>query len=262
MIVFAAIVPHSPLLLEPIGKENQKHLKKTLEALQKLKEDLYLSRPDTILVISSHATRHASHFSINLHDEYQTDFRDFGDMSTSHEFYPDLELITAIRREGYDSNHPITLDSNVNLDYGAGVPLELLHSIGLTKKIVPVSYSGLSPKEHLAFGKMLQEVTQNSSERIAVIASGDLSHCLTSDAPGGFHKHAREFDETIQRAVAELSSSTLLSMKMLLIEETKSCVYEQLLILVGLIERKRLRPEILSYEAPFGVGYLVAQFHL
>jgi MEMO1 family protein len=262
MIVFAGIVPHTPLLIDTIGKENQKKLKKTLEALEHLKENLRLSRPETIVIISSHATRHESHFSINLHDEYQTDFRDFGDMSTSTEFYPDLELIAEIRKDGMQNDQPITLNSDVNLDYGAGIPLELLNSPNLTKKIVPISYSGLGAKQHMAFGRFLKEVFHASPTRIAVIASGDLSHCLTSDAPGGFHKQASEFDATIQRAVSELSSATLLNIDPSLIEDTKSCIYEQLLMLFGLIEKGSARPEIHSYEAPFGVGYLVAQFHL
>jgi|SaaInlStandDraft_6_1057023.scaffolds.fasta_scaffold15456_2 MEMO1 family protein len=262
MITFAAVVPHSPLLIESIGKENQKHLSKTLESMNTLKENLYLSKPDVILVISSHANRHATAFSVNLHDEYFTDFKDFGDMATKTEFGPDLDLIAQIQRAGRNSEIPVTLDSSANLDYGTSVPLELLVSEEMTHKIVPVSYSGLSPKEHLAFGALLKEVLHANDKRVAVIASGDLSHCLTTDAPGGFHKDAQKFDDEIQRAVRDMSASTLLAIDDELRDAAKSCVYEQLLILFGILEKKKLRPELLSYESPFGVGYLVAEFHL
>jgi aromatic ring-opening dioxygenase LigB subunit len=47
-----------------------------------------------------------------------------------------------------------------------------------------------------------------------------------------------------------------------LLEHAHACVQEQVLILFGTLEHKKVRPEIVSYEHPFGVGYLVAQFHL
>ena len=47
-----------------------------------------------------------------------------------------------------------------------------------------------------------------------------------------------------------------------LIEGASACIQEQLLILFGILEHKKLRVEILSYEHPFGVGYLVAQIHV
>jgi MEMO1 family protein len=262
MIPFAAVVPHSPLLLKSIGKDNQKYLKKTLAGLQILREHLVASKPDTMLVISSHANRHATAFSINLHEEYFTEFKDFGDMATRTEFAPDLELITQIRRAGRDSEIPVTLDSSVTLDYGTAVPLELLVGSDMTHKIVPVSYSGLSPKEHIAFGALIKNVLEQSDKRVAVIASGDLSHCLTTDAPGGFHKLGQIFDDEILRAVREVSSSTLLAITPEMLEAVKSCAYEQLLILFGMLEKKIVRPDLLSYESPFGVGYLVAEFHL
>jgi MEMO1 family protein len=51
-LVFAAISPHPPLLIPSIGKEAIKKIQKTKEALEKLEEDLYLSRPEIIIIIS------------------------------------------------------------------------------------------------------------------------------------------------------------------------------------------------------------------
>ncbi len=262
MIVFSGVVPHSPLLLTTIGKDNQAKLKKTLDAINEIAENLYVSNPDTIVLISSHETQHEHAFSINLSDYFQTDFTEFGDLSTAETFLPDRELISSIRRRGRDVDVPVTLDSSQKLNFGSGVPLELLASNFKDIQVVPISYSGLSTKDHLAFGAMLKDVFAHTNKRIAVIASGDLAHCHISDAPGGFHPDAKTFDDEIVRAVKDLSRSTLLNVEESVRMNAKACVYEQLVILFGILEKQQLRPELLSYEAPFGVGYLVAQFHL
>lgn len=262
MLVFAGVIPHSPLLIPTIGKDNFDKLINTTEAIQKMAEQLYLSRPQTLIIISSHDIRHDNAFSMNLHEFYTTDFTEFGDLSISSQFSPDKELVANIMRLGIDTGIQVTLDSSQKLSYATSVPLELLANRLTDVRIVPISYSRLSPKEHVAFGGLLKEAIQNSNKRIAVIASGDLSHCHTSDAPGGFHPEAKTFDEEIKRAITELSKSTILNIKEDVKLAAKACIFEQLLILFGVLERIQLRPEILSYETPFGVGYLTAMFHL
>ena len=262
MLVYAGLVPHSPLLLPTIGKENHEKLTKTVEAVSKLSERLYMTRPDTMVVISSHAIQHKKAFSINLNDTFKTDFTEFGDLSTTSTFKPDKRLIAEIRKLGREKDIAITLDSTPTLDFGTSVPLEMLTTNLPALQIISISYSGLTTKEHVAFGGLLKEVILETNKRVAVIASGDLSHCHVSDAPGGFHPDSKTFDDEISRAVRELSQSTLLSISEDVRLSAKACVYEQLLILFGILEHHQLRPEILSYEAPFGVGYLAAQFHV
>lgn len=262
MICFAAITPHTPLLIPGVGKENIAKLETTTAALKHLEEELYVSHPDAIVVISSHATQHKDAFSLNLHDEYLIDFKDFGDLATSQILEPDLELATAIEAHMQKHGVPFTLDSSASLDYGTGVPLFFLTEHLPDVKIVPVSFSGLPAKEHLRLGTELKDVFEHSNKRIAVVASGDLSHCLTSDAPLGYKPEGEEYDNKILEAVKGISTSSLLSMNQSLIEDAHACIQEQLLVLFGILERKKNRVEILSYEHPFGVGYLVAQIHV
>lgn len=261
MIIFSAFTPHSPLLLETIGKENIKKLSQTKSAMQKLSLELESLKPDTIIVISSHNIMHEDAFSINLHDEYIAEFRDFGDLSTKKEFYPDLELISTIQSMCRKESMPFVLESYVSLDYGSGVPLFLLCQ-NWSPKLIPVAYSGRNRKQHVAFGRLLKEVAQTHNKKIAVIASGDLSHSLTSESPEGFHQEGKEFDNMIIRAVEHGSVSQLLSFENVRVEKAAECALRPMLILFGMMEHLKVRPEIHSYEAPFGVGYLVAQFHI
>jgi len=263
MLTFAAFTPHSPLLTESVGKKTIDKVKKTLESMEHLAEELYASLPDTIVIISSHSIHHQKCFSINLHDKYQANLYDFGDRGTNIEFKPNLKLIDGIQRSLRRQNIPFTLDSDVNLDHGASVPLILLTKNLPQIKIIPVSYSqGLDAKTHLEFGRALKEILSATNERVAVIASGDLSHCLTTDSPIGFRKEGAEFDETVQESIRQMAVSKLISMDNNFLEAAAECAYFPLIVMFGMVDKINIRPEILSYEAPFGVGYLVTEFHL
>lgn len=262
MITFAAFTPHSPLLLETIGKENTKALQTTRDAMHQLAEELYASHPDVILTISTHRGAHQDAFSLNMHDEYVIDFQEFGDHSTHGEFLPDLELMTRIQRRMRSESVPFTLDSDAGLDYGVGIPLTLLTELPITRTIAPISYSYLPAKAHVQFGRILKDICSQSSKRIAIIASGDLSHTLSSDAPAGFHPSGEEIDQALRQSIEQMSLSQLLSLDETMLTQSQECAHRPLLILFGMLEKLQVRPEILSYEHPFGVGLLVAQFHL
>lgn len=262
MIVFAAFTPHTPLLIPTIGKENGEKLSETAAAMNTLAEELYATHPDTIVVLSGHSAQHETAFSLNLHDEYWADLKSFGDMGTTKEFQPDLALMDRIQRTVRKEQLPLTLDSDGILDHGSSIPLLLLTKELKNVSIVPISYSGLSAKEHVAFGRVLKDILINSPKRIAVIASGDLSHCLSEEAPDGFRKEGEWFDTAIKSAIEHVGTSKLLAMDPELIQAASECGYHPLLMLFGIIERMQVTSDILSYEAPFGVGFLVAQFHM
>ncbi|MBI4438054.1 AmmeMemoRadiSam system protein B [Candidatus Uhrbacteria bacterium] len=262
MLVFAAITPHTPLLIPTIGKENLKAMTSSVQALERLAEDFYLARPDTVIVLSSHATVYRHAFAINLHDEYLIDFKDFGDLRTFKTVKPDLLTITQIQRALRDARVPFTLDSDASLDYGTGVPLTFLLAHSSDVQLVPLSHSGCAPREHVRMGHTLKDVIDASPKRIAVIASGDLSHALTSASPLGFRPEGQAYDERVLEAVKNQSLSTLLHTPERVLTSAGQCLQEQLLILMGVLEKRNTRPEVLSYESPFGVGYLVAEFHL
>jgi aromatic ring-opening dioxygenase LigB subunit len=54
----------------------------------------------------------------------------------------------------------------------------------------------------------------------------------------------------------------ILKMDTRLIEKEAECGLRSFLILLGIIEEYKYEVEVLSYEGPFGVGYLVANFKL
>jgi len=169
-IVFSAIVPHPPILIPQIGKDNLKKLKTTVNAFEKLKNELQKSKAETVLIISPHGLVHDDVFTMNLNPDFNADFESFGDFSTKETWPGDIGLTYKIR-EALETKAPLQLISSPDLDHGTSVPLFLLAS-GLEIKIIPLYYSGLSNEEHFNFGKMLRRELQIRKKPIAVIASG------------------------------------------------------------------------------------------
>lgn len=127
-------------------------------------------------------------------------------------------------------------------------------------KIVPIGYSMLDYKTHYEFGRQLQEDMINDTKRIAIIASGDLSHRLTPDAPAGYSHWAKKFDETIVKKIQKKDVKGILNLDSDFVEEAGECGLRSLIILLGILNSMNYKPEVYSYEGPFGVGYLTVNF--
>lgn len=99
----------------------------------------------------------------------------------------------------------------------------------------------------------------NRNKSYAVIASGDLSHCLKKDGPYGFHSDGPKFDRAL---IANLQANNLAAIFQLeeQFPDASDCGLRSFCFALGLLDVAEIviKPRILSYEGPFGVGYLVA----
>ncbi len=261
MIVFSAICPHPPILLPTIGKDNLSKIKNTAAAMKELETELYAAKPEVILIISPHGEIIPDAFSINLNSEYQADFEEFGDFTTKLKFKSSSLLVLQIK-ERINNQFPLVLSSSDKLDHGAGVPLYYLAKHLKDVEIIPMSYSLLDYEKHFQFGQLLKKELVKSEKRIAVIASGDMSHVLTKGAPAGYSPKGKEFDEKFVALLKRNDIRGILKMDHKLIDEAAECGLRSFLILLGIIEEYKYDVNVMSYEGPFGVGYLVANFKL
>lgn len=261
-LVFAAITPHPPLLIPTIGGDLVKKIEKTKAAMLKLEEDLYATKPEAIVIISPHGHMFEDAFSINVHDEYETDLKQFGDLATHLTFKVDPGLASQVQRATRSLSYGVRSISERALDHGVSVPLYFLTAHLPSVGILPISYTGLDWKTHVDFGHVLKEQIMKSNKRIAVIASGDLSHALTTDAPAGFNPAGAEFDEKIQELLATRNTAGMLSLDPKFVEDAAECGFRSFLILMGILRDVHYTYESYAYEGPFGVGYLTANFVL
>jgi len=260
-LVFAAIAPHPPLLIPEIGRENLALIEKTVKGLKELEENLYHANPETVIVITPHSELLADAFTINHAPTLTSKFEQFGDLSTKLEFNNNLGLAYQIR-ERAEAVLPVVLTTDHELDHGAGVPLFYLSQNLKKLKVIPIGYSFLPRNKHLEFGGQIRKIIDQSNERIAVVASGDLSHRLTEDAPAGYSPRGQEFDRLLIDLLKKKDHQAIAKIKQELLAEAGECGYRSILILLGILGELNYQPQILSYEGPFGVGYLVANFVL
>jgi len=261
-LVFAAIAPHPPMLIPSIGKDTIKKVEKTKKALEKLEEDLYLSSPDVILIISPHGSFFKDAFTIHHAVEYETDFREFGDLATRAKFHGETNLTYQIREATKGSSIPATMISEKNIDHGSAVPLIYLTAHLPNVKIVPIGFCDLDWKTHTDFGYVIKEQIMNTNKRVAVIASGDLSHALNNESPAGFNAAGSEFDKKIQELLENHNVAGMLQLDQKFTKDAAECGLRSFLILMGILRGVDYDYKNYSYEGPFGVGYLVANFVL
>jgi aromatic ring-opening dioxygenase LigB subunit len=260
-IITAAIVPHPPLLIPAIGKDNISLLKKTADSYKEIEADLYAGQIDTIIILSSHGPLQERTFGINIGDEFQIKFENFGDFSSKSSLAGNVGLAQELK-ERLSGLSDVELINRPDLDHGVGIPLYLLTPNLKKIKIVPVYPSEDDLESHFEFGKNLRRPLQIQEERIAVISSGDLSHSLTKSAPAGYSPKAAKFDQRIIEFLKTKNFEEILDMNEKTINEMQTCALKPLAVLGGTFETINFEPQLLSYEFPFGVGYLTMKFNL
>jgi aromatic ring-opening dioxygenase LigB subunit len=260
MIVFAGIVPHSPLLIPSIGKEHREKLELTLRAYAEVEQALYLAKPDSLVLISPHAQMYPDAFSGNASPKFRGVLKEFGDHGTTVEAKPDFLLLDHIHRAMRKENVPFTLTSEEELDYGFTVPMLLLTGHLQNWKLVPLATSLQDARAHYEFGRQLKRVLHAESMRVAVIASADLSHHANANSPEGATPEGQEFDATVRAKIVARDAPGILAMDPALVEKAGQCGYRPIVTLLGAIENINGVMKELSYEAPFGVGYTTVRF--
>lgn len=149
--------------------------------------------------------------------------------------------------------------SSPHSEWGFNVPLSFLAPD--FKGEIKTYLIGLeSPQFYFEEGKKLYN-TLNEDKKYALIASGDLSHCLKEDGPYGFNPDGPKFDKALTEALEKKDVETILTLDEMY-PEAAECGLRSFCFLLGILEASGInyKPEILSYEGPFGVGYLVANF--
>jgi len=261
MFSFAAITPHPPIIIPTIGgTDDLKKVKKTIEAMEKLREKLERARPETLILISPHGPVGFKEMGLVKSEVLTGDLSMFGDFASKFSFQNDKDICQKIIVGCKKARIPLKTYNKPDLDHGSLVPLYYLTKIS-KPKIVPMAYSLLDNSFHFLLGKVLGKIAKDEKRRIGIIASGDLSHRLLPEAPAGYSPRGKEFDETLIKLLRKKDIDGILNMDGGLIEEAGECGYKSIIILLGALSQLEVdswKLEVFSYEGPFGVGYLVA----
>ena len=227
-----------------------------------MEQDLYIAKPDVIFIISPHASLFEEAFSVNARPELESNFGEFGDFTTKKIWQGSPEIAQQISEKVSSKNNNLRLIGRKELDHGSSIPLFYLTDHLPNIKILPFGFCSLENKEHLEFGELLKNYILDTNLRIAVIASADLSHGLTTEAPAGLSKTGKEFDEKIVELLETKNTIGIANMEENFVKEASECGYRSILILLGITKNMNYSFRNYSYESPFGVGYLVGNFVL
>lgn len=259
MFSFATICPHPPIILPTIGREEDlRKVRKTIEAMEKLREKLEKIKPESLILISPHGPVGFKDMGLVRTEELFGTLSIFGDFTSKFFFKNDKKLCKKIEVECEKKNIPLRIYEKIELDHGMLVPLYYLTK-NQKPKIVPLANSLLDNSWHYIFGKVLGKIARENDKKMGIVTSGDLSHRLSPGAPAGYSPRGKEFDEILVKFLKGRKIEEILNMDENLIEEAGECGLKPIIILLGaLSELENWEFEILSYEGPFGVGYLVA----
>jgi MEMO1 family protein len=258
-IVFSGIAPHPPIMVAEVGREATAEVRTSISAMGELTRRIVASGAETVVLISPHAPLDASAFVAYQTPQLYGDFKNFRAAGTHVEFSLDGALLEAIRGVATERDYEVIGLDNFPLDHGTAVPLYFLDRNGWSGNVVALGYSFLSNDDHLKFGECIRAAADLVGRRVAFIASGDLSHRLKPDAPAGYNAAAHYFDDEVVDAIHDSSPERIIEIDPQLRKTAGECGYRSMLVALGAVNKLPLACEVLSYEAPFGVGYLVAQ---
>lgn len=259
-LVFTATVPHAPLLVPSIGSTYAKELAPTLQALKELEGELYMMKPEMLLVISPHLQIGDGYFPLNGAPLLSASFKEFGDPKTTFSYPTDNEQVSHLRYSMHQKHLPLNTISQSEMDYGTSVALALVASHLTDISLVSMGISNLSLEDHWNMGKAIRVSLQESNKRIAVIGSADLGHKAGPDSPYGFSPQSQSFDSLIQTMIRENRLADIKTLNPNIQEESGECGLRVFAMIFGLLEGLQVESKILSYQAPFGVGHLVSEY--
>lgn len=255
---WAALMPHPPIIVPEVGRGREQEAVTTLDGVRRLLEKLSAlprsGRPDCLLLLSPHQPYAKGGLFINNALEIRGGLERFGAPQVNFRLTtPALwsNLAEAVQAAGL----PVAAGAFENLtpDHGSIVPLYFLDRIfDRMPPVILASPIGLDPAQALALGRALAGL-ETGGQHWALLASGDLSHRLTPEAPAGYNPEGRAFDKAVVDALAAGDPEGLIGdWPPTRLEAAGECGFRSVLTLLGLAGGP---VEPLSYEGPFGVGY-------
>jgi aromatic ring-opening dioxygenase LigB subunit len=253
-ICASALMCHAPIVIPAVAGARADACAASTTAMQAAGRFLAESRPELLVCLSPHTPRLRRQFGV-VRGGPVGDLKRFGAPDVAIDLPGDADAEALLLQEAGALAAPIAPDA---LDHGAAVPLWFLQQAGFAGPTVLIALPwSLDDLDKLAFGQAIARAAARSGSRWAVLASGDMSHCLKPGAPSGFHEDGARFDAAFISALrSDDVTGGLLALSALRQHAAEDAV-DTTLIACGAADLKKTKA-VLSYEGPFGVGYGIA----
>lgn len=263
-IAGAFIVPHPPLIVPAVGRGEEEKIRRTVDAYQQIGRQIAALSPETVVVISPHSVLYGNYIHISPGGWARGDFGQFRAPEVAVRKAYDTELVEKLCEEAARAGIPAGTrgERNPSLDHGVLVPLTFIEPYLSDYRLVRLSISGLPLLTHYCFGECIARAVQALDRRVVLVASGDLSHRLREDGPYGYAPEGPEFDRRATEAMASGDFLSLMRLDADFCEQAGECGLRSFIEMAGALDGRAVKPELLSYEGPFGVGYAVCRFEI
>jgi aromatic ring-opening dioxygenase LigB subunit len=255
----AVLMCHAPIVIPAIGAERGSDCVASTKAMEAAAQAVVASGVGTLLVVSPHSPRHSCAFGYATGETLRGDFQAFGIRGFETAFRNDVAAAATVARHAERAGLAMAPTKAANLDHGALVPLWFLEQAGFKGRIGVFGFPWEEePDACQRFGKAMVAAMAALERPWALVASGDMSHALQEGAPGGFHPRAHTFDEAVVNCVKEGRIGDVSRIEAGLRQLAAEDVVDSLEVAEGTLDGDHSGLRFLSYEAPFGVGYLIA----
>lgn len=268
MLKMVAFFPHPPIAVEEVGGTETIKVIRTANAMSELAMEIKQYDPEVVVLITPHGHVFNDAVTITAIDPLKGDLGNFGASHIKVAFNLDREAVQTIsdscRGTGIycgilnmEDLKSYRLSSQ--LDHGQVVPLTFIAKTGWQGNLIPINMGYLPYEELYDFGRILRDSMDSLDRNWILLVSGDLSHRLLPQAPAGYSPQGAIFDEIVRQCVREGDVRRLINLDNQLIEEAGECGLRPLVMAMGALDGYQINSRELSYEGPFGVGYMVAK---
>ena len=261
-IIAAFMVPHPPMIVPEVGRGSEKQIEKTIQAYEKVADEIAALKPETIIISSPHSIMYSDYFHISPGSRASGSFADFGASQVRFDVDYDQELVNRIVANAEASHFPTgTLgEKQAELDHGTMVPLWFILKKYKDFKLVRTGLSGYDLLKHYEYGMMIKDAVEALDRKVVYVASGDLSHKLQDYGPYGFAEEGPMYDERIMDVCSGARFGELFDFDENFCDKAAECGHKSFVIMAGALDGKAVQATQYSHEDVTGVGYGICSF--
>ena len=261
-ILGAFMVPHPPLIVDEIGRNEVEQIKKTRDSYIQIAKEISNLKPDTIIISSPHAPYLRDYFYLPDGDYGEGSFSRFGVPDIKFNQRYDVPLIDEIERISKEKEFPCgRLGYHESLDHGTMVPLYFINKYLSDYNLVVVGLSDISLEANYEMGKIILEAVNNLDRRVVYVASGDLSHKLQEYGPYGYIPEGPIYDNRIIDVMSNARFDELLNFDLDFLDKAAECGHRSFIMMSGFLSNTKVTPKFYSHEDVTGVGYGICSYY-
>lgn len=262
-IVAALATTHAPqLLIRPKETEDDHEVARTHDAMRRLGARLDACGADTLVIVGlDHLENYLDHviapFIVYTGDEIEGEFGPY-----RPRFRVDRALAEAVLYGALDRGFDIAYSQNTILDHSFVVPLHFVHP-AKRLPIVPIVVNAYvapqpAPRRCHDLGRALGEIFRASDRRVALLASGGMSHY-----PGTprYPNPDFEFDRRLLASLERGDGRRLIEMTPRQLDEAGNVELRTWMVVMGMIGADR-PATVVNYEPCWHHGHGVLYWDL